>query len=560
MFRRLFFILAAFHFYSSAAQSVNAPLNQDYYHFIDRYEILGGEIYPGFFTNWKPYMRNTIAVFADSIARTDGLDSRDRFNMAYLRSDNWEWSENPDNESKKPFLKHFYRVNSDLYHVNTSDFNLHVNPVLHLGAGTASDTDDTPFINTRGAQVRGWIDKKLGFYGYVGENQVIYPGYVREYITETLTVPGEGFWKEYRDTGVDFLTARGYISFNPTRHLNIQFGHDRFRLGNGYRSMILSDFGPAYTFMKFEAQVWKLKYTMLVSELTADISGNPSGLTGTGAFPNKWLAFHHLTINIGKKLNLGVFESVIYGPEAVGESRNFELKYLNPLIFYRALEQQDGSTDNVLLGLDFKWLPVKGISLYGQFMLDELVVDDLKEGDGWWGNKFGAQLGMEYINAFGIDHLDLQLEGNLSRPYNYSHDSPYGSYSHYRQPLAHPRGANFAEVLGVLRYQPAPRWFVTGKMIYADYGLDTLSSNWGGNILLNNTTREMNYGNTIGQGLSTQQLFANLRVSFMWKHNFFIEAHHTFRRVDSEYEPYSLTSNVTEFAIRWNIPPRLSEF
>jgi hypothetical protein len=210
--------------------------------------------------------------------------------------------------------------------------------------------------------------------------------------------------------------------------------------------------------------------------------------------------------------------------------------------------------------MDFKWLPFKRFSLYGQFMLDELVIDDLKDGNGWWGNKFGAQLGMEYINMFGIDHLDLQLEGNLSRPYNYSHGSPYGSYSHYRQPLAHPRGSNFSEFIGILRYQPAPRWFVTAKMMYSDYGLDTLDSNWGGNILLDNTTREMNYGNKIGQGVSTQQLFTDIRLSYMWKHNFFIEAHHTFRRVNSEFDAYSLRSNVTELTVRWNIPPRLSEF
>ncbi len=75
MRRLLFFLLAALHFYPAAAQSVNAPLNQDYYHFIDRYEILGGEIYPGFFTNWKPYMRESIAAFADSISRLPSITS-----------------------------------------------------------------------------------------------------------------------------------------------------------------------------------------------------------------------------------------------------------------------------------------------------------------------------------------------------------------------------------------------------------------------------------------------------------------------------------------------------
>ena len=542
------------------SQSVNAPLNEDYYHTIDRYEILSGQVYPGFFSNWKPYQRHVIAAFADSLAQQEGWDRVDAFNIRYLQNDNWEFAAAPDNISRKPFLKYFYRVESDLYHVRTKDFDLHLNPVIQLSAGTASDTDDTPFINTRGAEVRGMVDGKVGFYGYIGENQIVFPGFVRDYIDEFLAVPTEGFWKGYKENGVDFLTARGYVSFNFTKHINFQFGHDRFRIGNGHRSMILSDFAPAGTFLKFDTQVWKLKYVVLITELTGDIMGNRSGLTASSEYPNKWMAMHHLSFNIGKKLNLGVFESIMYGPSEVGESRGFELKYLNPLIFYRAIEQQDGSTDNVLLGLDVKWIPVRKLSLYGQFMLDELVIDDLKEGNGWWGNKFGAQVGLEYVNAFGLPHLDIQVEGNLSRPYNYSHDTPYGSHSQYRQPLAHPRGANFQEILGIIRYQPFPRWTLVAKAIYSDYGLDTDDTNWGGNILKPNTTREMDFDNRIGQGESTQQFFGDLRVMYQWKHNFFIEAHHTYRNVDSTLPAAVRKSNVTEFAIRWNIPARLTEF
>jgi len=34
--------------------------------------------------------------------------------------------------------------------------------------------------------------------------------------------------------------------------------------------------------------------------------------------------------------------------------------------------------------------------------------------------KVGAQAGLKYINAFGLDHLDLQAEYNSIRPYTYS--------------------------------------------------------------------------------------------------------------------------------------------
>ena len=144
------------------------------------------------------------------------------------------------------------------------------------------------------------------------------------------------------------------------------------------------------------------------------------------------MALHHLSINIGKKLNVGLFESVIYGREDQG----LDIAYLNPIIFYRAIEQNNGSADNALLGMDFKYIPVKKLSFYGQLIFDEVVVSNLRAGNGWWANKFGIQGGMKYINAFGINNLDIQLEGNLVRPFTYTHLSDLTNYQHFQQPLA----------------------------------------------------------------------------------------------------------------------------
>lgn len=543
------------------AQSVNAPLNDDYYHLIDRYEIRSGHLYPQFYSAFKPYRRSQIAAFADSLRLSAEWSAADRFNLHYLVSDNWEWTDTVDNASKKPFLKHFYRVESDLYHVNTPDFDLHVNPVLYLGAGRETAGDVKTYTNTRGVEVRGIVDRKVGFYTFIGETQVIFPEYVRTKTARDKVVPHEGFWKGFKDNGVDFFTARGYISFDATRHINLQFGHDRFRVGNGYRSMILSDYAPAYLFLKAQTQVWKFNYTNLFTEMTADVQGNSSGLTANpGGYPKKYMALHHLSLNIGKKLNVGVFESVIYSNADSLTDGHIELKYLNPIIFYRAIEQQNGSSDNVLLGADFKWLALKKLSLYGQLVLDEFLLENIKEGDGWWGNKYAVQLGAEYVDALGIDNLDLQLEGNVSRPYTYSHGDRYNSYSHYRQPLAHPLGANFTEVVAIARYQPVGRLRLTGKMIFATYGTDPAGLNYGGNILLSNNTRVMDRGNEIGQGISTDLFFASFMASWQWKHNFFFDLKHVYRQQESEDPLLNQKTNFTSAAIRWNIPQRMNEF
>jgi len=160
----------------------------------------------------------------------------------------------------------------------------------------------------------------------------------------------------------------------------------------------------------------------------------------------------------------------------------------------RALEQQNGSLDNALLGLDAKWNFLGHFSLYGQFVFDELKVEEFFKNPGWWGNKFSYQLGLKYIDVLNVSNLDLQLEYNWARPYTYTHSTIYSNYANYRQPVAHPLGANFREFIAVARYQPWPRLSLTAKLFAANYGLDSADTNYGKEILKDYTTRVSDEG------------------------------------------------------------------
>jgi hypothetical protein len=551
-------------FIRSQAQSSFAPLNEDYYHNIDRYEVKSGVITPEFFTNVKPYKRSEIVAFFDSLQHAGLITSRvDRFNYEYYMNDNWEFSQaESSNSTHKPFLKWFYRKKADFFHVDEKAFDLHVNPVLLLSAGNDNRVDDMVYYNTRGVEVRGMVDRKVGFYTYFTDNQGVLPGYVWDGMATNPVIPHEGFWKDFKQgKGVDFFQARGYITFEATKHINLQFGHDRFFIGNGYRSLIYSDFSPPAWFLKMDVKVWKLNYFFMLNQMTADVNGNRGGLhAADGGYPNKFVATHHLAINIGKKFNLGLFESVVFSPEDSLGTNSFRLDYLNPIIFYRAIEQQNGSSDNVLLGMDFKWNAARRLSFYGQFVLDEFVLDHIKDSDGWWANKFAVQAGGKYVDVFGISNLDLQGEFNLVRPYTYSHGTLYGDLSSYRQPIAHPLGANLYELAGILRYQPLPRMSIIGKLVYSIQGKDTVGVNWGGDILKNNNTRQQEYDNEIGQGIRTEVMFGTLTLSYMLKHNFFIDASVVLRRSESAIPQYTSNTTLTSLALRWNIPRRLYEF
>ncbi len=559
----LILILLVIYAHASTAQSTNIPLNKDTYHLIDRLEILSGTMAPNHHSAVKPYARKAVGQFTDSIQQQKLKRSRqDDFNLEYLRNDNWEWVDSSTNESKRTFLKHFYKNKSDFYYGADKEeaIGVHVSPVLYLSYGGESAQSEYTFINTRGVQVRGLIDKKVGFYAFISENQARFPVYVQNFVAENRAIPSEGFWKPFGTNGYDFFNATGYISFNATKHINFQFGHDRQFIGDGYRSMLMSDFSPPSLFFKINTQVWKINYTNLFTQVFADAFGNLGGSIGNTQFPKKYLVAHRLGINIGKHINLGVFESIVFGREDSLGNNHFELGYLNPIIFYRALEQQNGSLDNALVGVDAKWNFLKHFSLYGQFILDEFKISELTAGNGWWANKFGYQLGLKYIDVANIKNLDLQVEYNSARPYTYTHSTIYSSYTNYNQAIAHPLGANFNEWIAIVRYQPIPKLSLTGKLIYAKYGLDGVNENWGKNILKDYNTREQEYGNFIEQGIASSLMFVDITATYQIKHNTFFDLKLMAREQKSDEPTLANKSTIYSFAFRWNIAQRLQEF
>lgn len=553
------------------AQSTNIPLNEDYYHLIDRYETKSGRFLPGLFTTIKPYQRKAVVQAFDSLQQAGQLESRaDAFNHAYVLNDSWEWSQAATSDSRRPVLKKFYRKKSDFAHVSEPDFDLHVNPVLHLGAGTDSRLDEPLFVNTRGVEIRGMVDGKIGFYTLLTENQLRLPSYARDIFNNPI-VPHEGFWKDFKETGVDFFHARGYLDFNVSKHVGMQLGQDRLFVGNGMRSLIFSDFAPPHLFWRTQVRVWKLNYLFQVNRMVAEPVLSVNGSRGSKRYPEKYVMFHHASINIGKKFNLGVFESVIFSPKDSVNNNTFDLSYLNPVIFFRAIETQFGSAgDNVILGADFKWLTARNISVYGQFVLDEFLLNEVRAGNGWWANKFGAQLGAKYVDALGVTNLDLQGEVNMVRPFTYSHNSQFASYTNYFQPIAHPFGANFNEWIGVARYQPVPQLNLTAKVILATRGRDRSDTNFGSDPVKNNRSRENDYGNEIGQGLKETLTMGTVTASYQLMHNLFLDVNFVYRQ-SAVAEPtgtvpagitYPVSTNTTlvSGALRWNIAPRLYDY
>jgi len=561
---RLFFLLTPFTVFSQVTTYLPQDARENVY--LERLEIKAQTDSVLNFSKTKPFSRKYAVEGAlnwwqrqykpNDVIPVDAIDDPVTKYMRHrLFSNSIEYL--PDSvtkyyASKKTFLKNFYKTESNFYEVHTKDFFLALNPVLQFYLGKESNNSDRLFLNSRGVTLRGNIANKLGFAAYVTDNQERDPLYVQQWVTAHEAVPGTGFYKSFKTTGYDYFDARGYITLNALKYIDIQFGYDKNFIGNGYRSLFLSDFSAPYLFLKLNTRIWKFNYQNLFMELQTT-----GRLPGDQLIPKKYAAFHHLDVGITKWMNVGFFEGIMFG-----RKDHFEFGYLNPVIFYRSLEQQEGSFDNAVVGLDAKTNVAHKFQFYGQLLLDEFNLGELRKHPDWWGNKFGYQLGAKYIDAFNIKNLDLQIESNRVRPFTYSHGDSVSNYTHYNQPLAHPLGANFQELIGIARYQPAARWFLQGKVIYYMQGKDTGNVSFGSNIFLPYLPpyRTQEYGYNVGAGIKSKTAIASMLVSYEWKPNFFVELNAVLRKESTTTIAPSKNTSIIYFGIRWNMQRREFDF
>ncbi len=161
--------------------------------------------------------------------------------------------------------RHYYFLTTKLFkehliQVKSGDFRVTIDPAFRFEVG--KDFVETSVANSNSAQnsynSRGfWIKADLGrtvsFQTGFYENLSIVPLYLYTYVQGSGVVPGQGRVKGFGERGLDFAWSHGNVSWSPKRWLNVQFGNGRHFVGNGYRSVLLSDNTFPYPYLKFSA-------------------------------------------------------------------------------------------------------------------------------------------------------------------------------------------------------------------------------------------------------------------------------------------------------------------
>lgn len=503
-------LLAFFVFGASGQETQTA--NQQLLHDYQLYQKLNRSVY-----DTKSKFHSSIRGFySDDVHLKTAYDSLMNEGVDTLNQRNWV--------HRKLFQEHLIQFKNDEYSIY-ADF------LADFQIGKDFSSDRSTWLNTRGFQVGGNVGQKFSFYLNGFENQGKFADYVNNYIVSNQVVPGQGYGKLATDQQ-DWAYVTALLSYTPNKYLNFALGYDKNFLGDGYRSVLLSDNSSNYSFFRLRASLGSLQYQTIYAYMLDP--GAPKLATDGRRLGDrgKWMAAHYLDWNATNRLSIGFFQAVTWADAEIEGKRGFDFNYIHPFMFIRPVENTNTtSPDKMRLGLNVKYELLEKTALYGQFMFDEFTAKEFFKGNGYWANKWAIQLGLRGADLFKVARLNYLAEFNTARPYTYAHFDRLSNYANYNQPLAHSFGANFREFLGLLNYS-VKKFDFQAQALYAAYGLDPEGTNYGKDIFKSYELRTLDYGSHVGQGLLTELYMVQGKVAYVLnpKYNLRLELGGMFRQ------------------------------
>jgi len=418
-----------------------------------------------------------------------------------------------------------------LLQVHQQDFNINADLVFDEYIGNSKRAVTTPMMNTRGYEVSGNVSDKFYFQTAFYENQGRFGGYIDSFIRTVRVIPGQSPYKNVGDgKGFDFSISEAKLLYKPSRHFMFDLGYGKNFIGDGYRSVLLSDWAYNYPYLKTSINLGKVQYNFMWSQHISDRDPN---LNNSDEQFRKWAQTFYIDWKVTKRLSLGLFENVMWPDQDSMRRKDVSPWIASPIIFLHGNNSPSGVDNNVVAGLNFKYRIAERTHIYGQFALDQLAAFDS------WKTRYALQAGIRSGNLFNVANLNGLLEFNTARPYMYATNYLNTNYAHLKQSLAHPLGANFKEALFLTDYS-YNNWYFRFETFYTKYGADTGALNYGHDIFKPRQTHTVTNGVKTGQGLSSSILYADLKIAYTLNPatNMRIESGFTYRNEKSKLFNY----------------------
>ena len=471
--------------WQTAYSQYTIPIEHDYIRAIDNYSISKGE---GTFTSIKPL---NYGLFLDSFA----VDSELKFSIKSPLE-------------KKGWLLRKWRYENFLL-IDTGNFKIAIDPIFNLQISSDRKSGKNYLVNTRGVRLFGSIDNKLFFESSFYENQATFPSYLNDYILSSRIVPGQastgygvmntdgnfkGALRTFKTGSIDYAYATGVILLRLNKHWDFSLGNGKFFVGEGYRSLLLSDNAFNMPFLKINTIYGKWQYTRIMAILLSDTLPESQNTT----LEKRLAGFNMLSFAPNSSFSILLFEGTIWQYPNSKQKINFDYNYYNPVIL---INSALGNTRcNSIIGINLKLNLFKSAQIYGQAAFDKLNT-----------TKIAFQTGLKYINAFGLEKLYLQGEYNISPSEFYTSGIQTLNYSQLNQPLAHPIGNNFKELILIANYN-YKCWQFNAQMNKTYYGNKGIQLPEKKSKYLNDFAYSTPY---IGNGAFTNLIYLNFNTSYL---------------------------------------------
>ena len=327
-------------------------------------------------------------------------------------------------------------------------FKLLINPVFNFSFGKdAKDPKKELYVNnTRGVWIKGQIGEKFFFETSFFENQSNFPTYLASYCNTYSVVPGQGRWKAFKTDGFDYAMSNGVVHYQPGKNFSVRLGTGKQKVGVGYRSLLLSDNAFNYPYLQFTASFFKQKvqYTQtyaLLMNLSDGATKTPVG--AEQIFQKKAASFQQVSWQVNKKINIYLFQGLIWRATDSNNVMHLNILYANPVIFTNLAAYGFNNSNHIIEGGGWEMKPFKKTSFYGQFMYDGSYLGKA---------NLGIQVGVKLFDALHFKNLYLQYEYNYVSQYAYQdYNNPSQSYSQYNQMLTTPAAFSH-EMIGLASY------------------------------------------------------------------------------------------------------------
>ncbi len=231
-------------------------------------------------------------------------------------------------DAKGYFLKHLSTNNWVQSNGNNSVFA--IDPYFDAAIGKAKDQNNALYQVAAGLRLQGVVNDKISYsLGFIYYNQR-FPDYLNAYTQSNQGyVAGMGKGTLSQNGAYGFSQFTGNFTYTPNKHFLVSVGNGKNFIGDGYRSLILSDNAANYPYVRLQARYWRFTYNILYTELN-----NPR-YPVDGSSQRKYSTMHYLGINFSKKFQLGIFDNVIWYNKDSGIRRGFDVQYLNPVMWAR---------------------------------------------------------------------------------------------------------------------------------------------------------------------------------------------------------------------------------